>query len=199
MACINVSYSFSFKVLRPTLDDDTLVFFDFRSDRMREIVETMGYDKKHFETDTVRKGLVRHFPAMVSTVARGPINPMSTPACPASCMQHITTMTQYKATFPFPVVFPQQSMDNVLADWLAKQKMRQYHVAGTNPAATVSKCLEPGQRDTSHWIAFDTLQRLKNTRTSPSSSTAARKRSTCWRTARWCPRPRCPPTTRSLT
>jgi bisphosphoglycerate-independent phosphoglycerate mutase (AlkP superfamily) len=41
-------------------DNDTLIFFNYRSDRMREIVETMGAAAKHFETDTVRQGLVRH-------------------------------------------------------------------------------------------------------------------------------------------
>ena len=40
-------------------DNDTLVFFDYRSDRMREIVETIGFASKHFQTDTVRQGLVR--------------------------------------------------------------------------------------------------------------------------------------------
>ena len=48
----------------------------------------------------------------------------------ADGLQHITTLTQYKATFPFPVIFPQQSMDNVLADWLCKLKQPQDHVAG---------------------------------------------------------------------
>ena len=43
---------------RSVTDNDTLVFFDFRSDRMREIVETIGFPAKHFETDTVRQGLV---------------------------------------------------------------------------------------------------------------------------------------------
>jgi len=72
----NVSQRSSSKLLRPALDDDTLIFFDFRSDRMREIVETMGYDKKHFETDTVRKGLVRRCPAMVPAAARAaPLTP----------------------------------------------------------------------------------------------------------------------------
>ena len=39
-------------------------------------------------------------------------------------------MTKYKTEFPFPVAFPPQTMDNVLAEWLAKNKIPQCHVAG---------------------------------------------------------------------
>ena len=38
-------------------DGDTIVFFDFRSDRMREIVETFGV-KQNFETDVQPRDLV---------------------------------------------------------------------------------------------------------------------------------------------
>ena len=90
--------------MRPP-DNDTLLFFDFRSDRMREISEAFGYEAKKFEPAAVRQGL------------------------------HITTFTQYKASFPFPVMFAQQSMDNVLAEWLGKQKVPQFHIAGKRRAS----------------------------------------------------------------
>ncbi|KAF8955911.1 hypothetical protein BGZ46_002514 [Entomortierella lignicola] len=51
---------------------------------------------------------------------------------------HITTMTQYKSDFPFPVAFPAQSMTNVLAEWLAKRKVPQCHVAETEKYAHVT-------------------------------------------------------------
>ncbi|KAF9279164.1 hypothetical protein BGZ68_008081 [Mortierella alpina] len=51
---------------------------------------------------------------------------------------HITTMTQYKGDFPFPVAFPAQSMTNVLAEWLAKKNVRQCHVAETEKYAHVT-------------------------------------------------------------
>ena len=38
-------------------DNDTLVFIDFRADRMRQIVEAMGI-KPQFDTDTIPKDLV---------------------------------------------------------------------------------------------------------------------------------------------
>lgn len=90
--------------MRPP-DNDTLLFFDFRSDRMREISEAFGYEAKKFEPAAVRQGL------------------------------HITTFTLYKASFPFPVMFAQQSMDNVLAEWLGKQKVPQFHIAGKRRAS----------------------------------------------------------------
>ena len=41
-------------------------------------------------------------------------------------------MSRYNAEFPFPVAFPPQAMTNVLAEWLAKQGVKQAHVAGTS-------------------------------------------------------------------
>ncbi|GJJ78207.1 2,3-bisphosphoglycerate-independent phosphoglycerate mutase [Entomortierella parvispora] len=51
---------------------------------------------------------------------------------------HITTMSQYKGDFPFPVAFPAQSMTNVLAEWLAKKHIPQCHVAETEKYAHVT-------------------------------------------------------------
>ncbi|KAG0245895.1 2,3-bisphosphoglycerate-independent phosphoglycerate mutase [Mortierella sp. GBAus27b] len=51
---------------------------------------------------------------------------------------HITTMTQYKSDFGFPVAFPAQSMTNVLAEWLAAKKVPQCHVAETEKYAHVT-------------------------------------------------------------
>ena len=38
-------------------DNDTLIFIDFRADRMRQIVEALGI-KPQFETDTIPNDLV---------------------------------------------------------------------------------------------------------------------------------------------
>ncbi|KAI8916348.1 2,3-bisphosphoglycerate-independent phosphoglycerate mutase [Gorgonomyces haynaldii] len=89
-------------------DNDTILCFNFRSDRMREISQALGIAPLPFETAKVPKNL------------------------------GITTMTQYKSEFPFPVVFPPQVMDNVLAEWIAKQKLRQMHVAETEKFAHVT-------------------------------------------------------------
>jgi 2,3-bisphosphoglycerate-independent phosphoglycerate mutase len=39
------------------LDGDTLIFIDFRADRMRQIVEAFGI-KPQFETDKIPKAIV---------------------------------------------------------------------------------------------------------------------------------------------
>lgn len=50
----------------------------------------------------------------------------------------ITTMTQYKSDYPFPVAFLPQRMDNVLAEWLGKQGVKQCHIAETEKYAHVT-------------------------------------------------------------
>jgi len=88
-------------------DGDTLIFIDFRADRMRQIVEAFGI-RQHFETDVVAKNL------------------------------NIFCMTQYKAEFPFDVLFPPVTPKNVLAEWLASKKMPQFHTAETEKYAHVT-------------------------------------------------------------
>jgi 2,3-bisphosphoglycerate-independent phosphoglycerate mutase len=39
-------------------------------------------------------------------------------------------MSRYNAEFPFTVAFPPQAMTNVLAEWLAKEGVKQAHIAG---------------------------------------------------------------------
>jgi len=88
-------------------DDDTLFFFNYRSDRMREIVQVFGLDPKPMEVN-VPKNL------------------------------HITTMSQYKAEFPFNVAFPPQAMTNVLAEVLSNHGLKQAHIAETEKYAHVT-------------------------------------------------------------
>ncbi|KAJ2962549.1 hypothetical protein NQZ79_g2431 [Umbelopsis isabellina] len=88
-------------------DDDTIFFFNFRSDRAREMSQALGISPCPFDSK-VPKNL------------------------------ELTTMTQYKSDFPFPVAFPAQTMDNVLAEWLAKNDIPQMHVAETEKYAHVT-------------------------------------------------------------
>jgi len=81
-------------------DEDTLFFFNYRSDRMRELSSVFGLPDKPMEV-TLPKDL------------------------------DITTMSQYNSEFPFRIAFPPQGMTNVLAEWLAKKKVKQAHIAGT--------------------------------------------------------------------
>jgi 2,3-bisphosphoglycerate-independent phosphoglycerate mutase len=89
-------------------DGDTLIFFNFRSDRMREINQAMGIAPLPFQTDVVPKDI------------------------------EIFTMTQYKGDFPFDAIFPPQTMDNVLGEWLGKQDVPQSHIAETEKYAHVT-------------------------------------------------------------
>ncbi|RMD42313.1 hypothetical protein DV735_g2813, partial [Chaetothyriales sp. CBS 134920] len=90
-------------------DGDTLFFFNYRSDRVREITQLLGDQDR---------------------------SPVPDFAYPKDI--HITTMTQYKTDFTFPVAFPPQHMGNVLAEWLSKQGAKQSHVAETEKYAHVT-------------------------------------------------------------
>jgi len=89
-------------------DDDTLFFFNYRSDRVREITQLLGVDSSPLPDFPYPKNI------------------------------HITTMTQYKADFPFQIAFPPQRMDDVLAAWLSKEGVKQCHVAETEKYAHVT-------------------------------------------------------------
>lgn len=88
-------------------DGDTLFFFNYRSDRMREIVALFGLPDKPIDID-IPKDL------------------------------HISTMSRYNQEWSFPVAFPPQAMTNVLAEWLAKQGVKQAHIAETEKYAHVT-------------------------------------------------------------
>lgn len=47
-------------------------------------------------------------------------------------------MTQYKGEYPFLIAFPPQRMDDVLAEWVAKQGVKQCHIAETEKYAHVT-------------------------------------------------------------
>jgi 2,3-bisphosphoglycerate-independent phosphoglycerate mutase len=90
-------------------DGDTLFFFNYRSDRVREITQLIGgFDRS------------------------------PKPDFPYPKDIQLTTMTQYNVKFSFPIAFPPQRMDDVLAEWLSKQGLSQCHVAETEKYAHVT-------------------------------------------------------------
>ncbi|KAK6537990.1 hypothetical protein TWF694_010883 [Orbilia ellipsospora] len=89
-------------------DNDTLFFFNYRSDRVREITQLLGVDNSPLPDF--------NYPKDIS----------------------ITTMTRYKTDYPFPVAFPPQRMGDVLAEWLSKKGVPQCHVAETEKYAHVT-------------------------------------------------------------
>ncbi|XP_041476787.1 2,3-bisphosphoglycerate-independent phosphoglycerate mutase-like [Lytechinus variegatus] len=88
-------------------DGDTLMFIDFRADRMRQIVEAFAINR-NFETSVVPQNI------------------------------SVTCMTEYKASFNLPVIFPPETPKNVLAEWLATKRIPQYHCAETEKYAHVT-------------------------------------------------------------
>jgi 2,3-bisphosphoglycerate-independent phosphoglycerate mutase len=57
----------------------------------------------------------------------------------------LTTMTRYRADFPFPVVFDEQEVRNTLAEVLAANDLRQLHVAETEKYAHVTYFFNGGE------------------------------------------------------
>jgi 2,3-bisphosphoglycerate-independent phosphoglycerate mutase len=90
-------------------DGDTVFFFNYRSDRVRQITQVLG---------DVDRSVLPNFPY------------------PSNIK--IITMTRYKTDYPFEVVSEPQKMDNVLAEWLGRQGIEQVHVAETEKYAHVT-------------------------------------------------------------
>jgi 2,3-bisphosphoglycerate-independent phosphoglycerate mutase len=57
----------------------------------------------------------------------------------------LTTMTRYRADFPFPVAFDEQEVRNTLAEVLAASGLRQLHVAETEKYAHVTYFFNGGE------------------------------------------------------
>ena len=92
----------------PIRDGDSVIFFNFRSDRARQLTRALALDDfDGFE--------------------RSPRQPI-----------HMTTMTQYDRTFTFPVVFPPQSLTGSFAEVMAAQNMTNLRVAETEKYPHVS-------------------------------------------------------------
>ena len=90
-------------------DRDTVFYFNYRSDRVRESTQLLG------------------------DVDRSPL-----PDLPYPKDISLTTMTTYKTDFPFEAAFKPQHMGNVLAEWLGKKGIKQCHVAETEKYAHVT-------------------------------------------------------------
>jgi 2,3-bisphosphoglycerate-independent phosphoglycerate mutase len=59
----------------------------------------------------------------------------------------LTTMTRYRDDFDFPVAFPEQEVENVLAEVLAANGIRQLHSAETEKYAHVTYFLDGGREE----------------------------------------------------
>lgn len=112
-------------------DGDEVFFFNYRSDRVREITQLLG------------------------DVDRSP-----RPDFPYPKNVRLTTMTQYKLDYPFTIAFKPQHMGNVLAEWLGKQNVKQVHVAETEKYAHVTFFFNGGVEKVFHLETRDEKQDL---------------------------------------
>ncbi|WP_456396659.1 2,3-bisphosphoglycerate-independent phosphoglycerate mutase [Desulfurobacterium sp.] len=98
-------------------DGDSVFFFNFRADRMRQIVSALGLKEFNgFE----RKKIVK---------------PM------------IATMTMYEQTFPFDVAFPPQELKNVLGEVISNKGFTQLRIAETEKYAHVTYFFNGGREE----------------------------------------------------
>ncbi len=102
---------------RGVVDGDAVVFFNFRPDRAREL--TRAFVDERFD------GFERSRRPQVSFVC----------------------LTEYDPEIPAPVAFPKTFPDNVLADVLATEGLRQYHIAETEKYAHVTFFLNGGREE----------------------------------------------------
>ena len=65
----------------------------------------------------------------------------------AELQTDLTTMTKYREDFTFPVAFPEQTVDQVLADVLERHHVRQLHTAETEKYAHVTYFFNGGRED----------------------------------------------------
>lgn len=90
-------------------DNDSVIFFNFRPDRAREITKAIKFISfKGFERKAVRKNVF------------------------------YVTMTQYDETFDFPIAFPPQTLVNILGDVLDENGVKQLRTAETEKYAHVT-------------------------------------------------------------
>ncbi|AFV03848.1 2,3-bisphosphoglycerate-independent phosphoglycerate mutase [Dehalobacter sp. UNSWDHB] len=89
-------------------NDDSVLFFNFRADRAREI--TRAFIEENFE------GFIRTNRPRV----------------------HYVCLTEYDASFDCPVVFPPQNLENTLGEALAAKGLRQLRIAETEKYAHVT-------------------------------------------------------------
>jgi 2,3-bisphosphoglycerate-independent phosphoglycerate mutase len=99
-------------------DGDVLFFFNFRADRMRQIVSAFGLNGFN--------GFNRE----------GGVKP-----------SYIATMTLYDETFPFDVAFPPLELKNVLGEVISKLGYKQLRIAETEKYAHVTYFFNGGREE----------------------------------------------------
>ncbi len=95
--------------------EDTLIFFNFRADRAREITE--AFTNADFSGFKRKRDILPSF----------------------------YCMTEYKKDFPLPVLFPKEIPENTLGEVISKQGLQQLRIAETEKYAHVTFFFNGGQ------------------------------------------------------
>jgi len=101
-------------------DNDSVIFFNFRPDRAREITKAINAGNS-CDSDECE---LNSFKGFARKVVRKDL--------------YYVTMTQYDETFPFPVAFPPQKLINILGDVLDVNGVKQFRTAETEKYAHVT-------------------------------------------------------------
>jgi 2,3-bisphosphoglycerate-independent phosphoglycerate mutase len=101
----------------PIRDGDSVLFFNFRPDRARQLSRALGEpDFAEFDRGDAPR-------------------------------PRLTTLTEYQEDFPYPVAFPPERPATTLAATLAERGVRQLHVAETEKYAHVTYFFNGGEED----------------------------------------------------
>lgn len=101
-------------------DNDSVIFFNFRPDRAREITKAINFGDKC--DDTVCEEMA--FKGFKRKAVRKNL--------------YYVTMTQYDETFDYPIAFPPQKLVNILGDILDAKGIKQFRTAETEKYAHVT-------------------------------------------------------------
>ncbi len=96
------------KPVGPIQEGDSVLFFNFRSDRARQIAHTFADEE------------------------------VSGFACPIHPRVHFVCMTQYEDTICAPIAFPQQNLKNTLGEIVSQNGLKQLRIAETEKYAHVT-------------------------------------------------------------
>ena len=99
-------------------DGDSLLLFNFRADRMRQLCHALT-DADFTGFDASRRPKLRQ----------------------------LVTMTEYEADFPFPIAFPPQSLAHILGETVSRAGIRQLRIAETEKYAHVTYFFNGGREE----------------------------------------------------
>ncbi len=106
-------------------DRDAVICFNYRADRVRQITRVL----------TRRSGLTKNAGIDLPKAAE---LEMEIPRDEVPDALHYVTMTQYDKNFTLPMIIPPESMENLLANVMAKHDLRNLRVAETEKYAHVT-------------------------------------------------------------